>query len=196
LPFSKGSDARGRIWIGAFLCIGLASAAGAFVHGFALGPRGEELGRIPIDVLIGLAVSAFALGVIRDFFGDPVAKRVTAPFVTLGLLVSLVSVLLPAASSLLKVYGAVVLFSAFGVYFSLWIQKTLPGSGYVAAGILVAIIGTLIQAARAVHFRLIWDFDHNGTLHLIQIPAMVLWLKGLLPGFTEGPKEMGASRRP
>jgi hypothetical protein len=49
----------------------------------------------------------------------------------------------------------------------------------MSAGILISIVAALVQASKMTLFQLIWEFDHNGTYHLIQIFGILLLVTGL-----------------
>ena len=49
----------------------------------------------------------------------------------------------------------------------------------MAAGVLVTLIAAGVQASGAVSVTLIWQFDHNGLFHLIQMVGVVLLVAGL-----------------
>ena len=183
---ASGRGIRGKVWTLAFLCIGAASLMGAIVHAFELGPAGERIGRMPVNLLIGLTVSCFAAGAVHDFLGEPAARRSVPLLLALGMVIPATVIVYPKAFTLMTVYGAIVLFSSLAAYLVLTARRSLVGTGLVALGILVSIVGTLIQATQAVHFTFVWEFDHNGTLHLIQLVGFLLLGEGLLRGFGKG----------
>ena len=77
------------------------------------------------------------------------------------------------------VYEGLALIFALGAYIFLSVRGELEGAGLMAAGILVSIIAAAIQAKKSICIRLIWQFDHNGIYHLVQVAGLVLLLIGL-----------------
>jgi hypothetical protein len=49
----------------------------------------------------------------------------------------------------------------------------------MAAGILVSILAAGIQAKKSICLTLIWQFDHNGIYHIVQMLGLILLLVGL-----------------
>jgi hypothetical protein len=49
----------------------------------------------------------------------------------------------------------------------------------MAAGILVTIIAAVIQAIHTIKVIFIWQFDHNGIFHIVQMIGVVFLYKGL-----------------
>ena len=92
---SPGPAFRQGVWIAFFLCIGVASLAGAVAHGFTLSPVGERVARMPVNVFIGLAVSSVGAGAVYDFVGERAASRIVPSFLGLGAGVPLVTILFP-----------------------------------------------------------------------------------------------------
>jgi hypothetical protein len=184
-PFWRGPGIRGMTWVAAFCCIGVASFMGAVVHGFDLSPAGERFGRMPVNLFVGLAASSFAIGTIFDALGERITRRLLSLFLALGSVIPLITMVFPRSFFLLTIYGGSVLLSSMLAYVILSFRGKPAGARWVAAGILVSIVGALIQATQAVHFTFLWEFDHNGTLHLIQLLGMFVLLKGLLAGFRE-----------
>jgi TctA family transporter len=77
------------------------------------------------------------------------------------------------------VYEAIAMLFALVVYVVLAARETLRGAAMMAAGVLVSIVAAAVQATGAVRFTLIWDFDHNGAFHLIQMVGLLFLLIGL-----------------
>jgi hypothetical protein len=78
----------------------------------------------------------------------------------------------------IKVEAIAMLF-AFVVYTILASRKTIKGAGLMAAGILVTIIAAVIQAIKTIRIIFIWQFDHNGIFHIVQMIAIIFLLQGL-----------------
>ena len=55
----------------------------------------------------------------------------------------------------------------------------LTGAAVMAAGITISIIAAAVQASGAVSVTVLWEFDHNGIFHLIQIAGVAVLVIGL-----------------
>jgi hypothetical protein len=77
------------------------------------------------------------------------------------------------------IYEAVVMVIALVAYGVLAVRGRLQGAGLMCAGIAVTIAAAVIQASGSVTARLVWEFDHNGLFHLVQMPGLLLLAAGL-----------------
>ena len=75
--------------------------------------------------------------------------------------------------------ASLALIFAFGAYGYLAFHGELPGAVWMAAGILVSIVAAAIQATKSIRVNIVWQFDHNGIYHIVQIVGLVLLLAGL-----------------
>ena len=55
----------------------------------------------------------------------------------------------------------------------------LNGAILMAAGVLVSIIAAGIQASKNVSVAFVFEFDHNGIFHIVQIFGILLLVIGL-----------------
>jgi hypothetical protein len=56
----------------------------------------------------------------------------------------------------------------------------------MTGGIALSIIAAVIQATGSIGFTLIWEFDHNGVFHLVQMPGIVLLAAGVIESRNRG----------
>jgi hypothetical protein len=68
---------------------------------------------------------------------------------------------------------------SFTVYVFLASRKKVKGAGLMAAGILVTIIAAAIQAVETIKITFIWQIDHNGIFHIVQMIGLIFLLYGL-----------------
>ena len=168
-----------NIWSAAIGLVGLAAALGAVAHGIILSQRLHQRIWLVLNMALGLAVSLFVVGVVYDLWGFEISRATLPIMLIVGLGFFLMTMLYPGIFFLFIVYEAVALAFALGAYIFLSVQKDLPGTWLMAAGILVSIIAAGIQANKSVILKFIWVFDHNGIFHLVQIAGLILLLKGL-----------------
>ena len=164
-----------KIWTWAIGLITLAAALGAVAHGFKMSKEVNYAIWQPLNLSLGLAVALFAIGVIYDIKGQQLPMKTARVILWLGILFYGVTLVLPEEGFLVFIlYESVAMLFALGAYIWLGTAKKLTGSWLMAAGIFVSMAAAGIQASKAVSFTLIWEFDHNGVFHLVQMPGM--WL--------------------
>jgi hypothetical protein len=77
------------------------------------------------------------------------------------------------------VYEAVALVFAWGAYSWLALTGQLKGALLMSVGVLLSIIAAGIQATLKTTVKLIFEFDHNGIFHIVQIIGIMVLLAGL-----------------
>jgi hypothetical protein len=175
-------DWKLHLWSWLFALIALAAALGAVYHGLVLAERTRTwLWRI-LTVCLSMAISLLGVGVVLDAFGAAAAGRVLPILLLSGLLIYAVSRAFAGLFVVFIVYQALVLVLALGVYGGSAVQGGPAGAGWMAAGAAASLAAAAAQAARNLRVKLIWEFDHNGIFHLIQVCGVVLFGMGLSRG--------------
>jgi hypothetical protein len=168
------------IWAAAFLCLLVASALGAVVHGVEVGPRVHHLLWLAIYFSLGLLVAFFAMGALYDLRGERAARRMAPVMMAIAILFFAVTQLSDGTFVVFVVYAAAALSFALLGYLRLGLIREQPGARLMTAGILVTLIAAVIQATRLVpQISVVWTFDHNGLFHIVQMLGVVLILAGL-----------------
>jgi hypothetical protein len=171
------------IWLWAFAFLTAASVLGTAAHGIKMSERTHMILWQPINLSLGMTVALFVSGVVYDL------RRLSIPLPFLVLLIAsalvfyAITVLIPGSFLIFIIYEAVAMVFAFVSYLVLSIRDKNRGYFFMTAGIFISIIAAMIQATHSVRFRFIWEFDHNGTFHLVQMAGMVFLLFGLRSGF-------------
>lgn len=179
---------KARIWAAAFLCLLVASAAGAVVHGVEASPRGRHLLWLVIYLCLGLLVAFFTAGTVYDLWSERAARRATPVMVTIGILFFAITQLTCGAFVVFVIYEAAALSFALLGYLWLSLIRQRPGAGLMTAGILVTLTAAVIQATRLVpQLSVVWTFDHNGLFHIVQMLGVVLIVLGLRAALRQGP---------
>lgn len=168
-----------NVWSAAIGLIGLAAALGAVAHGIVLSRMLHQRIWLVLNMALGLAVSLFAVGVVYDLWGVEISRATLPIMLIVGLGFFLVTMVYPGIFFLFIVYEAVVLVFALGAYAYLTVQAALPGACLMTAGILVSIVAAGCQANKSLAWTFIWQFDHNGIYHLIQVVGLMLLITGL-----------------
>ncbi len=172
-----------RIWVGAFGLLCLAAVLGAFAHGFKMSTSTNFLIWQPLNFFLGMAIAFFAAGVIYDWKGFTLPKTLFITLIVTGILFYAFTLLVPGSFFVFILYEAAAMIFALVLYFYLWFSKRFPGSLLMAIGILITIIAAIVQAINSLSITIIWEFDHNGLFHLIQIAGLMFLFVGLKTEF-------------
>jgi len=166
---------RAAAWSCPFLLLAGAFLIGAIAHGFQMPAKTNEL-------LWHFIAAASAFG-LANLVSASVGEWRPAWYKQ-----SVIGVSFAAVAFI----GITVEFSAFAVYvgFTLiamaivsWLNaigfKNSGNRNYlmIILGAVLTAIASLVQLIEGIHFTLIWEFDHNGAFHLVQI------LAGIFLGF-------------
>jgi hypothetical protein len=173
---------RLSLWSWSFGLIAVSAAFAAAYHGLALT---EAKRRAFWQILTGslsMAISLFLVGVLHDVCGVDAAGRGLPAILAAGVLIFGMSRLFPGLFTVFVVYQVLALAIALSAYAWMAASGSLPGAGWMAAGVLVSMIAAGIQAARHVHVSVVWEFDHNGLFHLVQVIGLLLICVGLAEG--------------
>jgi len=175
----RSDPTKGRIWSAAFGLLAVAAALGAIAHGFQMSERTNELIWMPLNLVLGVTVALFVVGAVYDLRSFSLPRLLLPILLAVGVAFFVVTVLIPGSFLVFVVYETIAMLFALVVYIVLAARQTLRGAAMMAAGVLVSIVAAAVQATGTVRFTLIWDFDHNGAFHLIQMVGLVFLLIGL-----------------
>lgn len=170
---------KANLWAVAFAALAIAALLGTIAHGLKLSDITQSLVWMPLYLMLGLTVALFVVGAILDLWGVSAAQQSLPWLVGLGLIFFGLTLIWSNTFTIFIIYEAVAMLFALGGYLSLAIQGQLAGAWLMVAGILVTIIAAGVQTSRAVGFEFVWQFDHNGAYHLIQLAGMALLVAGL-----------------
>lgn len=168
-----------RVWIAAFGLLAFAAAMGAVAHGFQMSARLNRILWQPINLALGLAIAMFVVGVVYDRWGQAAAQRVFSILLGVGVAFFLVTVFIPGTFLVFILYEAVAMLFALVVYILVAARGSLPGAWWMVAGVAITILAAVIQALGVTRVNVIWEFDHNGVFHLVQIVGVIALTIGL-----------------
>ena len=180
--FGQQQPWKANLWAWAFSLLALAAFLGAIAHGLQMADATRKRVWHPLFLSLGLLMALFTVGVIYDIWGLTIARRVLPIMLIVGIVFFGVTLRWPDTFLVFILYQAIVMLFALGGYLWLAVGGHLAGAWLMVAGILVTIIAGGVQASNAVSITLIWQFDHNGTYHLIQMVGVVLLVAGLRAG--------------
>lgn len=174
-----------RIWASVFILLAFAALFGAIAHGFMMSEETNYILWQPLNLALGLGVSLFAAGALFDLRGGSLPKSIIPGLITLGVIFYFITVFIPGSFLVFIIYEAVVMLFALAVYFVLAFQGKLRGAWWMVLGILITIIAAGIQASEAIHVQIIWEFDHNGIFHIVQMLGVLVIFLGLAKSFQQ-----------
>jgi hypothetical protein len=166
------------IWVSALIAAGCASLLGAATHGLAISADLRETLWQPLFLLLGATVACFVAGSVADAFGARPARAVLPGM--LALAVGFYAATRISGGNFIVFVG----FQAAGLLAALAIYLRLagvgrPGATLVALALAVSLGAGAVQASESLALRFIWEFDHNGLYHLIQLAGLGLLVTGL-----------------
>lgn len=175
----RSDAAKGRIWTGVFGFLAVAGGLGAIAHGFAMSAKTNAILWMPLNLALGLTVALFVVGAVYDLRGFSLPRGFAPIMIVVGILFFAFTFVVPGSFLVFVAYEALAMLFALVVYINLSVRRKLPGAVLMAAGVLISIAAAAVQATGAVSFTLIWEFDHNGAFHLIQLPGLAALVLGI-----------------
>jgi hypothetical protein len=172
-----------RIWCWLFALVAIAAGLGTVVHGLVISSELKRLMWQPLALSLALSVGLLAVGAAHDIWGENVSRR-WLPYILVatGILYALAKGV-SGGIFIGMVFAASAVFFTLGGYMMLAIRGRLEGAELVTAGLVLTVIAGIIQASRAVSFKFVWEFDHNGVFHLVQLVALYLLVLGVRKSF-------------
>lgn len=167
------------VWQAALASLSLASVLGAVAHGLELAPATRELLWQPLYLALGATMALFVVGAVRDWRGDAAGRRALLPMLTLAVVFYGVTRLTGGNFLAFVVYEAAAMLFSLAVYLGLARGPAPAGAAAMAAALAVSLAAGVVQALDLGVVRLLWDFDHNGVFHLVQLLGLALLVVGL-----------------
>jgi hypothetical protein len=166
-------------WCWAFVFIAVSGFLGAVAHGLELPEVTHRRIWHLINLGLGLAVSVFAIGVVYDLWGIDWAKRLMPYMLAAAIGFFLITRLFAGIFFVFIIYEATAMVFAFAAYGWLALTGQLNGALLMAAGVLVSIIAAGIQASKNISMKIVFEFDHNGIFHIVQIFGIIFLVAGI-----------------
>jgi len=174
---------RGNVWSAAFGLASLGALLGAVVHGLRWSPGAEALLWRPLYLALALSIGLMVVGVVDEVWGRPAGRRTLPAVVAAGLGFHLLTVLVPRGFLLFAVVEALAM--GFAVLACGWltVRDRRASFALMTAGMAVSLLAALAQTQHSLSLTVVWEFDHNGVFHLIQMPGLILLAAGLAGAF-------------
>lgn len=170
---------RTKVWVFAFCLLGAGASLGAIVHGLVLPEELFQLLENALILCLGLMIALFVVASVHDIWGEPRSRRLLLPMLSVGIAFFVITLFSADSFVLFIFYQSVATLFALAGYAWLSYRRSLGGAGWIAAGILVTILAAAVQATGSMSVRIIWPLDHNGIFHLMQMPGLLLMMRGL-----------------
>ena len=170
---------RINIWSWAFGFIAFSSFLGAIAHGLEMTESAHQWIWNFLNLGLGLAVSMFVIGVAYDVWGPTVARKILPWMVGIALGFYIITRFFQGIFFVFIVFEAFALMFAGCAYGWLEFKGQLSGAWIMAVGILVSIVAAVIQATKISPIKVIFEFDHNGIFHMVQILGILCLVLGL-----------------
>ncbi len=167
-----------RIWAAALVAAGLASVLGSVTHGFEMSEGLREWLWQPLFLLLGVTVACFVAGAVADGYGARPARIVLALMLIAALGFYVATRRSGGDFAVFVIFQAAGLVAALVIYLHL-AKRRRPGAILVAAALALSLAAGAIQANQSLALRFVWDFDHNGIYHLVQLGGLALLVAGL-----------------
>jgi Family of unknown function (DUF6962) len=167
------------VWQGALAALTAASLLGAAAHGLALTPAARALLWQPLYLTLGVMMALFVVGAVRDWRGDAAGRRTLGPMLVLAVVFYGLTRLTGGNFLAFVVYETAALVFSLAVYLTLASGPAREGVAPMAAALAVSLAAGVIQASGLAPVRLVWEFDHNGVYHLVQLLGLLFLLSGL-----------------
>jgi hypothetical protein len=167
------------IWAWVLRLLAIASVFGAIAHGFQMSHEINFILWQPLNLSLGLMIALIVVGVVYDLKGFSLPRQLLPVVLSCGLVFYIVTIMFPGSFLVFILYEAVAMLFAFIAYLVMALSGKLKGSWLMSCGIFVTIIAAAIQADNNIKLDFIWDFDHNGVFHIVQMIGLVLLMFGL-----------------
>jgi hypothetical protein len=167
------------IWVWVFALLGVASVFGAMAHGISMSEKLNFIFWQFINLSLGFTVALFVTGVVYDLRKFSIPLKLVAVFLSTAVVFYLITLFIPGSFFVFIIYEAIAMIFALISYLALSIREKQRSYWFMTVGIFISILSSIIQATEFIRFSFIWEFDHNGTFHLVQIIGLGVLMKGL-----------------
>src|SRR6476646_10092800 len=173
-PSAEGSVARG--WLaGAMLATGISAVVVSLANGTS--PANDALrdGLWRATVYVTGLIGATTIGSVAFFAAQGTARTVILAFAAIKLVGFMYrATRRPEFRVVAADYGIVLAMVLVGAVIEL-VRRRAPGMTWLIAGVLVSLVGVIVQARRVALHR---HFNHNDLYHVIQMVALYAFYRG------------------
>lgn len=163
-----------KIWLCFFLFLSLASFLGALAHGVEMSSNMKGLLWHPLYLFLALSVAFFVMGAIFEIRSERNCRSIISLMISVAFLFFLITVFIPESFLVFIIYEGFCLLVCLVIFLFKLFRTRQPSYLFMIAGIMLTILAAVLQSMQNISFHFIWEFDHNGIFHLVQIPALIL----------------------
>ena len=171
---------RAVIWSSILALFAISSFLGVIAHGFEITEQTKFIIWQPLNLALGLMIGLIVVGVFYDLKGPPTLGYTLPIMLALSLLFYALTLLVSGAFILFIIYEGIAMLIALAAYSVMGYTNTLSGAWYIALGILITIIAAFLQTLTGLNIKIIWEFNHNGIFHIVQLLGLIFIYLGLL----------------
>ena len=183
----KGKDKLKKLyWANLYGFLAIASFLGTVVHGLELSKNAKALIWQPLYLSLGIVIACFVLGSIHELWGRRVSKRLIPWMLTIAFVFYVITAIVPRSFFIFLIYEGIGVLVSLGIYLYLCAQPGRKDAYWMVAGICVTIVAAIVEASGTVRVTLVWEFDHNGIFHVIQIPGLIFIFLGVRSSLRRG----------
>ena len=177
-PFIK----RYRLWAAAFGMLSAMSIAGFFAHGFVMSQTALDILWCVLYLFMTFMVCAYVIAVKYDLDRDEGLDRFFKTSITLAVIVAVclgvMEFFLPDYS--FWVFSAYALGNMIYCLIRLWGRaKETSGFWWYIVGIIVMIVGSVLQMVKSIHFTIVWEYNYNAVYHFFILLFILIQFNGI-----------------
>jgi hypothetical protein len=183
LQWIKSPDLSKKNYWSLMLCfLAGSSILGALAHGFEMSKTANYIIWYPLYFCLIGVIACFLLGSVHELWRKNRSAKMTPWLLASAFIIYLVTAI-PDFFLLFIIYEGLGMLISLGIFIWLFAHDKNKAALWMISGILVTIAAAAAQALGPFQWRLIWEFDHNGLFHLIQIPGIILIFLGIRNSF-------------
>jgi MYXO-CTERM domain-containing protein len=177
-----GDYLKQKYWMAMYAFLSCASVLGAVAHGFNMSQTTNYILWYPLYLCLASVIVFFVTGALHESGGRDLSRKAFPWLCMIAFVVYLLTAI-PDWFLLFIIYEGVGMLVSLAIFIYLFIYKHNKSGFWMILGIGLTIAAAAAQAFGPFYLRLIWDFDHNGLFHLIQIPGIILIFLGIRNSF-------------
>lgn len=183
LRFHRVEPRKAKLWTALMLVAAVGASLGTITHGIVLPRDVHAFLWWVIRLCLWVATTLFAVATAHDLAGPDAGRRALRSLMPVALLFHLLNELAAGSLDVVVAAVAVVLTAAAAGYGLQAATRGTEGASLIAFGAALTIVGAALQVFQLGAFRFVWQFDHNGTCHLIQLVGLLSIVLGVRASF-------------
>jgi hypothetical protein len=190
----RGDDRLKKLyWANLYGFLAIASFLGTIVHGLELSKSAKALIWQPLYMSLGIVIACFVLGSIHELWDRRVSKRLIPWMLAIAFGFYVITVIVPGSFFIFLIYEGIGVLVSLTIYLYLCAQPGRNDAYWMVAGIFVTIVAAIVEASGTARVTLMWEFDHNGIFHILQIPGLIFIFLGVRASLRRGKTFLAAT---